>query len=62
MCAERRLVNVVWMHPNLALITIITLSLIERNTLNSDALLIVGEAQYIGGITWLTSRLKGDTI
>ena len=28
----------------------------------SYALLNVGEAQYIGGITWLTSRLKGDTI
>ena len=42
--------------------TLITLDLIETNTLNSHALLNVGEAQYIGGIAWLTRRLKGDTI
>lgn len=39
--------------------TLITLGLIESTTLNSDALL---EAQYIRGIVWLTSRLKGKTI
>jgi hypothetical protein len=37
--------------------TLITLCLIKSNTLNSHALLNVGEAQYIGGMSWLSHAL-----
>jgi hypothetical protein len=33
----------------------------SNNTMNYDALLIVGKAHYIG-VSWLTSRLKGYII
>jgi hypothetical protein len=34
----------------------------SNNTMNYDALLAMGKAHYIGGVSWLTSRLKGYII